>query len=497
MCLFCCDMLCWFSLITCCGCRDMVTRRLVFFPPEPYYDQTDQDENFKSFYQRLQPIQDNEDDDDDHDDEDIKIDDDNNDKDIILEVGTKKKSLSKTNKPQTEHEQNEMEALNSSDDTITTSDDLKNNKEINGEIYGTFRIKDDDINLAQFYKSNYNIDIKHFKSQYLSTKRGERIASYYIFHPNAEYTILFSHGNAADIGLMRNHLCRMYEKCKVSIFAYEYSGYGRSSGKPSEKNTYCDIETAYKYCIKNLSIQPSRIIAYGQSLGTCVSVYLASQFPVGGVILHSPLMSGLRVMQHFDKTYWFDIYPVVEQIQQVFAPVWIIHGNKDKEIDPIHGKILSRLAPNSYQPWFVPYAGHNDIEVLFPDALFKKIHKFLKYLKSLEQSYRNQEFDDDLFDQNEDRFEDTDNVRYGTRTEEEEEEEEEEDDDDDDEDQTNDDTEIARYKKAHLMKSVTQKNPDQSISPPPPQSITTKCGQDRITFDSVNAKNRLPSYPCT
>ena len=64
-------------------------------------------------------------------------------------------------------------------------------------------------------------------------------------------------------------------------------------------------------------------------------------------------------MQHLDKTYWFDLYPVVEQIQHVFAPIWVIHGNRDKEIDVIHGKILSKLAPNAYTPWFVPYAGHN------------------------------------------------------------------------------------------------------------------------------------------
>eukprot|EP01083_Nonionella_stella_P254309 874022_1 len=102
-------------------------------------------------------------------------------------------------------------------------------------------------------------------------------------------------------------------------------------------------------------------------------------------------MSGLRVMQHFDKTYWFDIYPVINQIQHVFAPIFVIHGNKDKEIDIQHGKILSRIAPNSYQPWFVPYAGHNDIEVLFPDILFKKIKKFIKYLKNLEKSYNMKE----------------------------------------------------------------------------------------------------------
>eukprot|EP01084_Bolivina_argentea_P079921 144851_1 len=185
-------------------------------------------------------------------------------------------------------------------------------------------------------------------------------------------------------------------------------------------------------------------------------------------------MSGLRVMQHFDKTYWFDIYPVVEQIQQVFAPIFVIHGNRDKEIDVIHGKILSRLAPNAYPPWFVPYAGHNDIEVMFPDVLFKKIATFVKYLTDLEALYLNN--DDEL-----------QSAVHGMLTQ-----TEEEDDDDDDADDEEDFTDMTRYKQRHarhLVKSVTQKHTDHSLSPPPPQSQLTM-SQDRDRLRQITLPSR-------
>ena len=177
---------------------------------------------------------------------------------------------------------------------------------------------------------------------------------------------------------------------------------------------------------------------------------------MAGVVLHSPLMSGLRVMRHFDKTYWFDIYPVVEQIQHVFAPVFVIHGNEDQEIDVLHGKILSRIAPNAFTPWFVPYAGHNDIEVMFPEALFEKLNQFQRYLRTLERKYRSgagkhcqqSSLDDD--------------------------EEDIDDEEDELEEERNDDDGLRQ------IKSVTEKNEEDSLSPPPPQSIMTKSTHDGL-----------------
>ena len=215
MCFFCCDMLCWFSVITCCGCRNFVTRKLVFFPPKPYYEHIEPNEQFRDFYHRLSSKPKPK-----HKKKRHSTNNTTDSDSVILEVGPTQTSTNKA----------EMTALNSSDDASLDSFDHQPTKKhqkrkhvqsqstnINQRNFGTFRIKDDDENLANFYWNHFNLKMSNFRSQFLYTTRGETIASYYIKHPSAKYIILFSHGNAADIGLMRNHLCRMYEKCKVSV----------------------------------------------------------------------------------------------------------------------------------------------------------------------------------------------------------------------------------------------------------------------------------------
>jgi len=81
-----------------------------------------------------------------------------------------------------------------------------------------------------------------------------------------------------------------------SVFAYEYRGYGLSSGTPSELNTYQDVTVAYNYLIEKAGVLPSSIIAHGRSLGGAVAVDLASRKQVGGLIMESSFVTAYRVM---------------------------------------------------------------------------------------------------------------------------------------------------------------------------------------------------------
>ena len=81
--------------------------------------------------------------------------------------------------------------------------------------------------------------------------------------------------------------------------------------QPSESNTYADIEAAYKCLIENFGAKEEEIILYGQSVGSGPAVDLASRLPrLRAVVLHSPILSGMRVMYPVKRTYWFDIYKV-------------------------------------------------------------------------------------------------------------------------------------------------------------------------------------------
>lgn len=81
--------------------------------------------------------------------------------------------------------------------------------------------------------------------------------------------------------------------------------------QPTEYNTYADIDAAYKCLKEQYGVKDEQLILYGQSVGSGPTLDLASRLPeLRGVILHSPILSGLRVLYPVKRTYWFDIYKV-------------------------------------------------------------------------------------------------------------------------------------------------------------------------------------------
>jgi len=112
-------------------------------------------------------------------------------------------------------------------------------------------------------------------------------------------TIIYSHGNATDIGAMNFMQCVLARALQCNVLMYDYSGYGESGGVALEKSTYDDIQLVYQYVVDHVVPEKdeSRIIVYGQSVGSGPSCYLCSKKDnIGGLILHSPFMSGMRVL---------------------------------------------------------------------------------------------------------------------------------------------------------------------------------------------------------
>ncbi|KAK8676313.1 hypothetical protein V6N13_034364 [Hibiscus sabdariffa] len=140
----------------------------------------------------------------------------------------------------------------------------------------------------------------------LPTRRDTEIVAIYIRHPMATSTLLYSHGNAADLGQMYELFIELSIHSRVNLMGYDYSGYGQSSGKigalvfflqPSEQNTYADIEAAYKCLEESYGTKQEDIILYGQSVGSGPTLDLAARLSrLRAVVLHSPILSGLRVI---------------------------------------------------------------------------------------------------------------------------------------------------------------------------------------------------------
>ncbi|KAG9448604.1 hypothetical protein H6P81_008569 [Aristolochia fimbriata] len=216
----------------------------------------------------------------------------------------------------------------------------------------------------------------------LCTKRGNEIVAMYVRHPSATLTLLYSHGNAADLGQMYELFTELSLHLRVNLLGYDYSGYGQSSGKPSEQNTYADIEAAYK-CLEDLyGASEENVILYGQSVGSGPTLDLATRLPrLRAVVLHSPIMSGLRVLYPVRHTYRFDIYKNIDKIPHVNCPVLVIHGTADEVVDCSHGKQLWEQCKEKYEPLWLKGGNHCNLE-LYPEY----IRHLKKFISAIEKS---------------------------------------------------------------------------------------------------------------
>ncbi|CAK9153401.1 unnamed protein product [Ilex paraguariensis] len=130
--------------------------------------------------------------------------------------------------------------------------------------------------------------------------------------------------------------------------------------QPTEYNTYADIDAVYKCLKEQYGVKDEQLILYGQSVGSGPTIDLASRVPdLRGVVLHSPILSGIRVLYPVKRTYWFDVFK----------------GTADEVVDWSHGKQLYELCKEKYEPLWLTGGGHCNLE-LYPEFI-KHLKKFV------------------------------------------------------------------------------------------------------------------------
>lgn len=201
------------------------------------------------------------------------------------------------------------------------------------------------------------------------------------------FVLLHFHGNATDIGMMMASYCELSKQLGVDVVGVEYSGYGVSTGSPSPRNTLLDAEAAYDHLV-NSGVLPERIVAYGQSVGCGPALALASRRPLGGLVLHSPMLSGIKVIDPEPNSFCkpscvfncFDFFPNEQAIKLTTCPTFVIHGQLDNIIPVYHGIRLSDVAPKErrWPGYFPKNAGHNDIVEQDAGQYFERVRAFIR-----------------------------------------------------------------------------------------------------------------------
>jgi pimeloyl-ACP methyl ester carboxylesterase len=193
---------------------------------------------------------------------------------------------------------------------------------------------------------------------------GDRIQAWFSapesWQPNRG-AILVSHGNGSNLSLEPGRAYRWRERLGRAVLLYDYPGYGKSSGRPSEAGCYAAGEAALLCLIEAQGVSASEIILVGESMGGAIAVELAMRYRVRLLILEGaftsfPDMAQVRVPIYPSRYLVQNRMDNETKIQFVRSPVLIAHGTADSVVPYSHGERLY-LAANEPKLFF-PLEGH-------------------------------------------------------------------------------------------------------------------------------------------
>lgn len=198
-------------------------------------------------------------------------------------------------------------------------------------------------------------------------------------------TVLFFHGNAGNISHRMEYLL-MFRRLGYNTLIFDYRGYGRSSGSPSESGINLDAETAWRYLTETKGIPPARMVLFGESLGGAVAAGLAARTTLAGskpaaLVLASAFTSvpdmaaklypflPVRLLSRFD-------YNTLGYLRSVTSPVFIAHSPQDEIVPFEHGRTLYQAASEPKQ-FLELQGGHNDGFIFMRETWVKALGEFI------------------------------------------------------------------------------------------------------------------------
>ena len=206
----------------------------------------------------------------------------------------------------------------------------------------------------------------------IATDDGERLHGWWIgAHGAPRGHVLFCHGNAGNIA-SRAGYARALSRAGFDVLLFDYRGYGRSSGHPSEAGTHRDARAALATLRGRPGVQPARTLYLGESLGAAVALALALESPPAGLILQSAFTSvrdmARTVLPLLPRALVPDAYPSLRLIGDLGAPLLVLHGEHDDVVPVAQGRALFAAAPGPKRMEVLPGAGHNDLLLLAEEA---------------------------------------------------------------------------------------------------------------------------------
>ncbi len=224
-----------------------------------------------------------------------------------------------------------------------------------------------------------------YESVYMNTADGLRLHGWFLPARGARKVLLFCHGNAGNISHRLDSL-KLFHDLGLNVLIFDYRGYGRSQGKPSEQGTYDDAEAVWNHLTQERDFAAQDIIVFGRSLGAAIAAELAARHPPGALILESGFISVPDLAS--DLYPWLPVrwlarfsYNTRAYLGAVSSPVLVAHSRDDEIIPFKHGEKLFTIA-NELKRFLELRGGHNDGFYVSQTIYVKGLSDFLKEINN-------------------------------------------------------------------------------------------------------------------
>jgi fermentation-respiration switch protein FrsA (DUF1100 family) len=227
--------------------------------------------------------------------------------------------------------------------------------------------------------SSFNVIVEDV---FFQAEDGTKLHGWYIPSANAKATLLWFHGNAGNLTHRLDNIQRL-QPLALNIFIFDYRGYGKSEGKPSEAGIYQDSQAAYDILIQEKNVIPSEnLFLFGRSLGGICAVQVASGNAAAGLILESVFTSARDMAGKV-----FPVIPIgwairskfsaIEKVPDLKLPKLFLHGTEDEIVPYKLGRKLYSAAAEPKQFYDIEGAGHNDSVQVGGREYFAALDRFI------------------------------------------------------------------------------------------------------------------------
>jgi uncharacterized protein len=198
--------------------------------------------------------------------------------------------------------------------------------------------------------------------RWIVAEDGVRLHAWYAPPDPGAPVLVWSHGNGGNVANRADVVLALRAR-GVGVLAYDYRGYGRSDGRPSEAGVYRDAHAAYE-SERARGTAPGRIVCFGESLGSAVTLRLATERPCAGVALVAPFTTLADVARrHYGPLGALagDRFDALSCVRRLAVPLLVVHGDRDEIVPYELGERLFAAAPEPKRFVPAPGAHHNDV----------------------------------------------------------------------------------------------------------------------------------------